>query len=1327
MEDGKKSTEGADAPKFTRRIAAPPAAERTLQELEAPTSTIVSERSHARADSASGSQDVSAVPSVSAAVTAAEVVGAGPSHPNAPEAVPGPSGCIRPVPSDPNDRAERGMSPSRAPDAADAAAEADAAPAPPPPAPPGRTLQLMIESHVASGSKRTRVVRISPEGRVGDLLAALRAADGLPAHVAGLQRIFGGPRTLSAEDGYLRLADVGISEGLQRILRHSLVSARFGDLRRVPGQLQPAPPRPPRAEAGAGPPEPPPPAPPGRTLQLMIESHVASGSKRTRVVRISSEGRVGDLFAALRAAEGLPHFSAGVQRLWGGPRTLSAGDAHLSLADAGIHEGLQRTLRHFLAATTAPGRAEAPELREHLADEEPLPRSLERTRAFLHDLYRAQLQRGVSPCGESAMANSLLRASAKGDHYAALALALHGADWSARDPATGLVAPALLASRMPGEANPQKLVKTLCSALEALGELRRFTFHQSLRLSHTDANRFVLDVLRAAGLWRDLPIGTPEALAEAQRVSGLCQRHTYWRRFGARLLLEGPSHVLHPHLVAFLAIQSTCTPRERSNASFVLRGLGPTAVVILFGLLEVLPAVARAAPAAPADSTGAQRPRIPPGTAGGARRRALTDLLLEQHETVFALPEVAEALLAAASRAVAEPGAPTPREAAADADGSRSSLGLLLPFLLRSSHAGVQAFLASGRAARHTGPLLPAALLAYLSEAWEAAPLVALLRGHAPTRAALAVAAFPAAAAALTVVTSELLRFASCAASASGAGAEEEEEAGRPLAVQPAAELTLRLLDRERAAGGALDFRPEAGAHGQGGDEEEETRQALAADLSLRLAGAAGAALAGMAPSLRAAFLLSCPALLSTKVRTSDVAAAPAPALMAAPAAQPADFVWRGIFSLCAEALLAGRAFVGSAFAAAVGRVPGALSPHLRREAVLAEHVVGPGFDSEEGDTLELEVARGSLIDSSIAGLGHELLAAGGDPVSPAELEWRRSVAGLQVTFSGEAAHGPGVQREYLACLARELLDPHAALFRRHDDAAGIYYPSSDARVQPGHLTMFRLCGWAMGAAFAIGSVFPVYFPECLYGYLLGRAPCLEDLASVEPTIARALQRDVLGRDVADLGMVFAVDEIFFGAHRTVPLRPGGEHEPVTDANKEEYVQLAVEYYLVGRVRQELEALREGLRRVLPAAAAGVLLPCELRELVEGRAEVDVADWRRHTRYGNGLSADSQEAAWFWEYVETLPAAGRARLLAFATGSPRAPPGGFAHLVASSGRLEPFQLVAGPDARAEAGAGRLPTSHTCFNQLVLPRYASAGALRAALDAAIGADHGFGFA
>lgn len=59
-------------------------------------------------------------------------------------------------------------------------------------------------------------------------------------------------------------------------------------------------------------------------------------------------------------------------------------------------------------------------------------------------------------------------------------------------------------------------------------------------------------------------------------------------------------------------------------------------------------------------------------------------------------------------------------------------------------------------------------------------------------------------------------------------------------------------------------------------------------------------------------------------------------------------------------------------------------------------------------------------------------------------------------------------------------------------------------------------------------------------------------------------------------------------------------------------------------------------------------------------------------------------------------------LLQFATGSPRLPPGGFAFLKATGADLKKFTLIL--DGRA--GQARLPSAHTCFNELELPAYAS---------------------
>ena len=88
---------------------------------------------------------------------------------------------------------------------------------------------------------------------------------------------------------------------------------------------------------------------------------------------------------------------------------------------------------------------------------------------------------------------------------------------------------------------------------------------------------------------------------------------------------------------------------------------------------------------------------------------------------------------------------------------------------------------------------------------------------------------------------------------------------------------------------------------------------------------------------------------------------------------------------------------------------------------------------------------------------------------------------------------------------------------------------------------------------------------------------------------------------------------------------------------------------------------------------------------------------------------------WFWEIVlEEWNDEQRRRLLVFATGTDKAPVNGLRSLK--------FYLV--KDAE-NADDNKLPTSHTCFNQLLMPEYSTKEILREKLLLAIDTCTGFG--
>lgn len=99
-------------------------------------------------------------------------------------------------------------------------------------------------------------------------------------------------------------------------------------------------------------------------------------------------------------------------------------------------------------------------------------------------------------------------------------------------------------------------------------------------------------------------------------------------------------------------------------------------------------------------------------------------------------------------------------------------------------------------------------------------------------------------------------------------------------------------------------------------------------------------------------------------------------------------------------------------------------------------------------------------------------------------------------------------------------------------------------------------------------------------------------------------------------------------------------------------------------------------------------------------------------RYEDGFDAASDVIRNFWAVVHEFDIEKQRALLKFVTGSDRAPIDGLAKM--------PFVISRnGPDSE------RLPTSHTCFNHLLLPAYPTREKMREKLLVAIDHTEGFG--
>ena len=121
----------------------------------------------------------------------------------------------------------------------------------------------------------------------------------------------------------------------------------------------------------------------------------------------------------------------------------------------------------------------------------------------------------------------------------------------------------------------------------------------------------------------------------------------------------------------------------------------------------------------------------------------------------------------------------------------------------------------------------------------------------------------------------------------------------------------------------------------------------------------------------------------------------------------------------------------------------------------------------------------------------------------------------------------------------------------------------------------------------------------------------------------------------------------------------------------------------------------------------------DLESLVCGQRELNFNELKDTVVYGNGFNPDQQMIKWFWDIVlNEWDDEKRRKLLSFTTGSDRAPVNGLKSLK--------FFII-----REDGDDQKLPSSHTCFNQLCLPVYSSKDILRNKLLMAIENSTGFG--
>ncbi|OAX82830.1 hypothetical protein ACJ72_02822 [Emergomyces africanus] len=369
---------------------------------------------------------------------------------------------------------------------------------------------------------------------------------------------------------------------------------------------------------------------------------------------------------------------------------------------------------------------------------------------------------------------------------------------------------------------------------------------------------------------------------------------------------------------------------------------------------------------------------------------------------------------------------------------------------------------------------------------------------------------------------------------------------------------------------------------------------------------------------------------------------------------------------------------------------------------------------------LVLKVRRDCLAEDSLRSVS-EVVGTGQEEIKK----------GLRIEFLGEeGVDAGGLRKEWFLLLVREIFDPLHGLFVYDEQSQYCYFnpycfESSE---------QFFLVGVLLGLAIYNSTILDIALPPFAFRKLLACAPpnnvpslstpqqsfkcTLDDLAEYQPALAKGL-RDLLDYD-GDVEETFCLDFVVqverYGEKLVIPLRPGGEKTPVTNANRREYVDLYVKYLLDTAVARQFEPFKRGFFTVCGGNAMHLFRPEEIELLVRGSDEaLDIPSLQAVAVYEHWRTDHPEKepvVVWFWDFFSKASPRDQRKILSFITGSDRIPAMGATNLT--------IRLVClGQD------SDRFPTARTCFNMVALYRYKSREKLEQKLWRAVVDSEGFG--
>ena len=317
----------------------------------------------------------------------------------------------------------------------------------------------------------------------------------------------------------------------------------------------------------------------------------------------------------------------------------------------------------------------------------------------------------------------------------------------------------------------------------------------------------------------------------------------------------------------------------------------------------------------------------------------------------------------------------------------------------------------------------------------------------------------------------------------------------------------------------------------------------------------------------------------------------------------------------------------------------------------------------------------------------------------------------VQVKFQGEqGVDQGGVRKEFFMLFIRQIFDPNYGMFSYNSKVRLYWFNhySFEAKIK------YELIGTIFGLAIYNSIILDVKLPIAIYKKLLGVKPDLEDMKECDPDLYNsfiALKNNNSPNLKEELDTTFTVIDDKFGEKITIPLIKDGEKIMIDSNNKNEYIELYLDWYFNKSINDYYTSFEKGFYRVFDKNLSEILRPEELELIICGTQFLDFHELKRVCRYEE-YDKDSETIKLFWEIALDFNENEKRKFLSFVTGCDRAPIDGLGSLIITISN-------GGTD------INQLPSAHTCFDNLILPDYKDKERMKKSLLTAINYSEGFG--